>query len=235
MTSVKQHEARKDLVQVVGKIGIFGPIGSGKSTLAQALDLGFKERGISSGIIPIATGVKNLSNSLLSIETTLERNVYAYFYFAIYLGFPDDVSRKAAAMAAEFTEKFSAQHQMGKPRQLYQYIGTEVGRNILSHDIWMDIVERERQRKKYSMSISDDVRFDNEAESMDFLIQISVEQAPEQYQRNISEFSASYLDSSHASERGVSVTPDAVIPCGFNQKDVQSLLDTILLRLDNGE
>lgn len=48
------------------------------------------------------------------------------------------------------------------PRELLQFTGTELGRNRVNEDLWLNLVDDKVQLSEYDVAIITDVRFDNE-------------------------------------------------------------------------
>jgi hypothetical protein len=119
-------------------IGISGRMQVGKSTLAEMLRTGFKEKkGIEFGIKSFADILKEMTCVLLKCT-------------------------RADLENAEFKEKVIMQSPDGEitPRKVMQLLGTEFGRKLIHHDLWVDTT-----LQGYTESdnwIIPDVRFPNE-------------------------------------------------------------------------
>lgn len=207
-------------------IGIAGPLASGKSSLARAIKADLETRGYSVTIIPLAQAIKELAARLngdpvhdyLEALATID---YDYGYTDV-----DAIERSVAAIVEAYQKYYTPNE---KPRKLLQTIGTEIGREMIDEDIWIKRVNARKLESGVDIIITDDIRFNNEALAVDFLISIRTDSALAQaaYQRNKTKFSEQYLDTNHASENGLTIKSDAEVSCGFRENGITELMERI--------
>jgi len=58
------------------------------------------------------------------------------------------------------------------PRRLLQYVGTDLFRNNLSQNIWIDIAVNKAKKSPFDIVIFDDCRFENEVKQLDLTIEL---------------------------------------------------------------
>lgn len=190
-------------------VGISGPIAAGKSTLAHMLhDLALNS-GYAAEIISFATGIREL--------VALERHPYRKAALMQKL-FAWGVDSEKAIYAAEQIANTMTEYpsQVGvKNRRLLQIIGTEIGRDYLDVDFWIYRTQQLARSQILDFSISDDLRFDNEALAVDIHIGIDINTDVQLYQQRITTLGADYVYTAHASEKSLTYQPLFVIPVGF--------------------
>lgn len=88
-----------------------------------------------------------------------------------------------------------------KDRKLLQWIGTEWGRDTISKTLWVDLWKAEVEKYKLTDTIvtCDDVRFDNEAETIRSLSGIII-----RLETNQARIAAGNGSNTHSSEAGIS-------------------------------
>lgn len=207
-------------------IGITGPPAAGKSTLASQLADALCALGKHVRLCPMAEALKELTTAL--VPGMYWPNVVTAH--ATFLGYGVSVER--SWIAARATADAYAAHFIPdeKPRVFYQVLGTEIGRVLLAPDIWIRQVQAVIQKSSPDVAISDDIRFDNEAQSVDLLVGIDWSSPSGQaaYARNCARYSGAYLARTHCSEHGIGVAPHLCVPCGFSPADVRRLAEGVL-------
>jgi hypothetical protein len=205
-------------------IGISGPIASGKSTLSQALHVYLQRYNVRVAIIPLARAVRDVAG----LETCEEgQRIVALFDLFRSWEYPLS-SARAASWAADAAFKTYPSVPGRKNRRLLQTLGIEIGRNILGMDVWIKRVFIAGQ--DYNIVISDDLRFDNEADIADLHINIDITANEGFYRVNLEQLSVSneqYGFANHVSEHSLTRRPDFVIPAGFSQAEIASVMNYI--------
>ena len=178
-------------------VGISGPIAAGKSTLAKGLVRILELMNKPSIVIPFASGLKYLG----SLEDKPDAILAAYDYF-MALGYSEDKALRAGLKLLN-AYRIYPQVDGKKPRKLYQYIGTEVGRDEVAKDVWIkDVQKRIRELdSKPHFVFSDDMRFVNEGEAVDYHIGITMNtpSGKAAYNARKSLYPADYFHSNHQS------------------------------------
>jgi hypothetical protein len=145
-------------------IGLCGKARSGKDTFAVDLADALNRRtGVRAVIRSFAGPIKNMLSNLLFLFTG--NDLYTV----------DD-------MMYGSTKEIIIPELGKSPREMMQTLGTEWGRDLVDEDIWMSAMKGQISNFKHSAEIRanatklfviiPDVRFDNEAEMVDELIQI---------------------------------------------------------------
>lgn len=208
-------------------IGISGPIASGKSTLAKGIKRIMKYRYYTAEIIPFATGLKYLG----SLHDHPDRMRLANQYF-LDLGYAPDIAALGTEALLDAFRRFPVEAGV-KPRQLYQYIGTEIGRQLIEPDIWIKAVKLQVQRmaQKPHFILIDDMRFINESEQVDIHVGITMvtPSAQAAYKARQSLYPAEYFYSDHQSEkeRDQLVAPHFMIETDFSVDAVADLVESL--------
>lgn len=198
-------------------IGISGPIASGKSTLAQSLKALFEFIGIPTRIVPFAEDLKWMA-SLHNVDDIIPL-LLAYFR---KLNYPEDKVWRGTAEVINALRLYPVVENT-KPRKLYQYLGTEVGRIAIDSDIWVKAVQhRIAGDGLHTYFISDDLRFINEAKSVDFHVHIDTANS-KAYETRKATFPTEYVFDNHASEKEVLFAPHYTITTDFMIPDVIKL------------
>lgn len=205
-------------------IGISGPIASGKSTLGKDMKAVFELLGTPTRIVPFAEDLKWMASLYGSTEVIPQLRTYF-----MKLGYNELVAMHGIA---EVLNAFMLYPPVDgvKPRRLFQYIGTEAGRYTVDEDLWITAVQQKIDESTETHFISDDLRFANEALSVDFHVRISVlggvatERA---YEARKALYPAEYFFSDHESEQEQLPTADYTIRTDFTTVDVIDLVKTI--------
>lgn len=211
-------------------IGISGPIAAGKSTLAKGLVRILALMNKPSVVIPFATGLKYLG----SLEDKPDAILTAFDYFRD-LGYDEDKALRAGLKLLNAYRIYPVTNGK-KPRKLYQYIGTEVGRDEVGKDVWIkDVQKRIRELdSKPHFVFSDDMRFVNEGEAVDYHIGITMEtpSGKATYNARKSLYPADYFHSDHQSEkeRDLIRDPHFTIETDFSVDAVVDLAQAIIER-----
>lgn len=183
-------------------IGISGPIAVGKSTLSQGLVDVLAVMGKTAVVIPFASGLKYLA----SLRRSPDALVLCFDYMRD-LGYDEDCALRASLRLLQAFYLYPATNE--KPRKLYQYIGTELGRNTVSSNIWIhDVQKRIRTLPNTpDVVISDDLRFENESRAVDFHIALTVntQYGQDIYAARIKKYSPDYIHSDHVSEQNAHI------------------------------
>jgi len=208
-------------------IGISGPIASGKTALGSRIKTILEASGYITAIIPFAKGVKYLA----SLENVEDRS-YMLEFFLKEIG-ADNIDRGIAELNKAFEMYPTTKNE--KNRKLLQYIGSEVGRETLGKDTWINAVKLYAKNSIWPLEfvISDDMRFINESQFVDFHVAIDTDSTPEYvecYKKQCEQFDAAYLYSDHVSEkeRLLLDDPHIIVPVGFDQIDVLLACSLIL-------
>lgn len=203
-------------------VGISGPIAAGKSTLARGLVDIFAVMSKKAAIIAFAAGLKYLA-------TLYDEGIYKAYQYFIDLGYTHEESLAATYKLVEGFIKYPVLDG-NKPRKLYQWIGTEVGRDTLDPDIWVKTVRREVEQGYLDILISDDLRFVNESKAVDIHVAITVPDNDPLYNARKLQYPDDYFFSDHPSEteRDMLFKPDFTIPIGYKVSDAIMLARKIL-------
>lgn len=214
-------------------IGISGPIASGKSTLGRGLQRIFGLMHYRAEVIPFATGLKYLA----SLYDNPQQFTLAYQYF-LDLGYSDGKAYHGTTMLLEAFDAYPIVEGI-KPRQLYQYIGTELGREAIDQDIWIKAVHQQIKNmgNKPHFVISDDMRFVNESNHVDYHIAITMNtpSAKAVYEARKSLFPKEYFFSEHKSEkeRHLLRAPDFGVEADVATDGVVRLAENIIAAAKN--
>ncbi len=186
-------------------IGISGPIASGKSTLAKFMREIFILMGKKASVQSFASGVYYLAYQ------TSQEAIVKYF---TNLGYDQLTSYRAAlgVLEAQMTYPIKRDEndiELEKPRRLLQTIGTEVGRDTVDKDVWIKAVQSRMEGS--DIVISDDVRFMNESEAVDFHIRIEPGVNNLLYLAYKAQYTDHYIYDNHASEKQDLKKPNSVL------------------------
>lgn len=202
-------------------IGISGPIASGKSTLGKSLKSVFELLDIPTRIVPFAEDLKWIAS--LQGNADVVPQLLRYFRM---LDYDETTVWRGVAMVLNGFMLHPIVDGL-KPRKLYQYLGTEAGRNTVDEDLWINGVKRKINGDSItSYFISDDVRFCNETKALNYHVRIStngtaaVESA---YEARKALYPPEYFFSDHQSENEVLPAADYVIPTNFTTVEVIDL------------
>lgn len=92
----------------------------------------------------------------------------------------DGVEAMFYAFIHRTTGKEDVMPELGKsPREIYQSLGTEWARDFLGEDVWMKVLKADSLSTYHDIIIVPDIRFDNEAQEVDFMIRVSRDDVPE--------------------------------------------------------
>ncbi len=205
-------------------IGISGPIASGKSTLARSLVAVFELMEIKARIVPFAEDLKWMVG--LYGKEDIVKLLDRYFR---NMGFDSDEIYMGIIQVLYAMMMYPPVDGV-KPRKLYQYIGTEAGRYTMDEDIWVDSVKmRINEDTVNRYFISDDMRFANESDAVNFHIAIVVdgESATSAYEARIAGLPADYVVNDHVSEKQQLTSPHYSIPANFTTVEVVDLAKAI--------
>jgi len=169
-------------------IGIAGGMGSGKSTLAKSFLKMFEGIGLDVTIMHLADELK-----------------LKYYKEHIYQA-GDGFTTQEAQIAYVNANKDVARPQL-------QRIGMNM-REQYGADVWVDKVKS--LSVGYQVVIVPDVRFDNEALAMDYLIQLDVPHVVRADRINI-------INGDHASEAGISVLADIALEAWNYPKGLENV------------
>jgi hypothetical protein len=191
-------------------VGISGAIASGKSVLANEIRRRLAVWDVKAEVVPFAHGLKYLAS--------LEHHEDAYNLARVYfqsLGYPH-VDRYVADLFTAFSLYPSKAGQ--KNRRLLQYIGTELGREKIHQDIWINALRLSVEQLPYppDVVLVDDLRFVNESYFVDLHITIDTTSSNRNrvlYQQHLSNFPKDYVQNNHASEQEYKYlrTPDYIL------------------------
>lgn len=221
-------------------VGISGPISSGKSTLANGLAQLYALHKGNAAVESFSKGVKYLAGlyeyhvdrkAIYSSEDKIRHKAYTFFN---QLGYSPIVCTQAASMLIEAFDRFPVQPNI-KPRELLQYIGTELGRDTIDPYVWIVALKRHVQQyymTKPDVVFIDDVRFLNESHFVDVLIRIDVTDTA-LYSLRINKFAAACISLDHKSEQQPMRSPDFVIPIDYTLPQVIKLYQQILSALNS--
>lgn len=171
-------------------IGITGYAGSGKDTVAEMLVEEIKAAGHTAAIFSFAGPIREIANALgLAAYDRDRKEVWVTLLFDDFeerLILEIDCALGHVASMEERCELFSffveALADRGhlhygpagntlhiSPRVFMQLLGTEAGRRV-STNFWVDLAGRLQQASEVEFSVTSDVRFPNEADSVDVLL-----------------------------------------------------------------
>lgn len=222
-------------------VGISGPISSGKSTLANGLAQLYDLHKGNAAVESLATGVKYLAGlyeyhvdrkAIYSNEDKVRHKAYTFFNT---LGYSPIVCTQAASMLLEAFDRFPVQRDI-KPRELLQYIGTELGRDTIDPYVWIVALKRRLQNNymtKPDVVFIDDVRFLNESHMVDVLIRIEVDSNKDLYNLRINKPGAVYISLDHPSEQQQLRNPDFILPIDYTLSQVIKLYKQIIEALNS--
>lgn len=210
-------------------VGISGPISSGKSTLANGLAQLYALHKGNAAVESFAKGVKYLAG--LYNDPQAKEKAIVYFK---RLGYQDYVCIEAAVELMRAFLLYPVIEGI-KPRELLQYIGTELGRDIIDPYIWILALKRQLQNDymtKPDVVFIDDVRFLNESHFVDVLIRIEVDSNKDLYNLRINKPGAVYISLDHPSEQQQLRNPDFILPIDYTLPQVIKLYKQIIEALD---
>ena len=207
-------------------IGISGPIAAGKSTLAKGLAQILGLYGRSAQIIPFAYGLKYLAG--LYDSPYMYRIAYDYFRT---LGYNHDVSLCGVQKLIEAFLLFPIDDTDKKPRRLYQFIGTELGRDTIDPNIWVNALHK-RYLEHYPTAqfiLIDDLRFPNECDFINVHIQLhaDTDSAKNILAARYSQLPPEYTYTNHKSEQTQLSLPDYRLPVDYTVLDVLSIAEQL--------
>jgi len=135
-----------------------GSMGAGKSYYSDILekDYGFDKVSLASPIKEMEAGLDNAYGAAEFAELVYPHFKYVKAYGEFQLSEMIHILRKAKEIPREHP----------KPRQRYQYIGTEGGREIVDPMIWIKILMAKVAAEKEINWVCDDCRFLNEFETL---------------------------------------------------------------------
>lgn len=196
-------------------IGISGPIAAGKTTLAKALVDRCKRPAV---VVSFSSGLKLLVNTLVDNKSKDKNDLIKYVYLFLNQYAKDVNTIHLLNVAIHIVE--TVQEHNFTLRQLYQYIGTDIVRNTVDKNFWINYI-----RLNYDHSlvwITDDVRFNNEAAVLNFHIGIDVTSFYDEYMRrlNVQTLLKGEGFINHESERSLSLSPNLIIPISYDLLDV---------------
>ena len=148
-------------------VGIAGRQGVGKSTLAKSLQLVLSERGYKTAVTPLAETIKDILAAVENYNLEELRRIYSSLDTA-YQGKALDSLIDRVLTLYNLYPTLPGQ----KNRRFLQYVGTELGRDVLGQDVWLNATLNRAKEKQLDVAIVDDVRFVSEVEKMDFVILI---------------------------------------------------------------
>jgi len=204
-------------------IGISGPIASGKSTLAKSLQSVFELMDIRARITPFAEDLKWMA-SLYGSPELIPQLLQAFRI----LNYDEVTVWKGVAKTLEAFLLYPPVDGV-KPRKLYQFIGAEMGRNTVDPELWIKAVQRRiRADKTHLYFISDDVRFYNEIQALDYHVHISIpDNAMTLYEMRKSLFPPDHFFSDHESEQEILPAADYTIPINYTVDQLIHLAKSI--------
>lgn len=131
-------------------VGIAGKAGSGKDTIARILNEAFSGK---TEIMSFARPVKDALEALDPI-IQIDKNEYVRLSGILDSSKPWDTRWDEAKKYPDV-------------RALLQRMGTEVGRNIIDKDLWVNLLRREVLNSPSSLIVVPDMRFETEAECIE--------------------------------------------------------------------
>lgn len=164
-------------------VGLSGEAGAGKDTFAKVLA---KYHGDGALILSFAEPVYALAEALVAQELTprdtkekiqvfhvsqklLEDMCYVYSKYGLdkYKDFPNAWAEFFEGALKEYVQYSPYEDKefalVLSPRKLLELVGTELGREILTDTIWLDVVASRVEKFKGDLVVVTDARFDNEA------------------------------------------------------------------------
>jgi len=141
-------------------IGIDGYAGAGKDTVADVfVKVGFTK-------ISFADALREsvVHSTGFSMETFIDREIKDKLFLEPYTISTDVLTKFCdylgySEKTQEVVDRWSGE-EINSPRHLLQFMGTEVGRSMLSPTIWLDKYDGKRQGLEFV--VTPDCRFDNE-------------------------------------------------------------------------
>lgn len=198
-------------------VGISGPIASGKTTLAQKLLEMAQNEGYAATIASFATGIREI----IAMEQMNGRVTMLALLLSKWGCDSTEAHMTALAIDQAMTTYPSTPGV--KNRRLLQTIGTEIGRNMLSPNIWIYRTQQVIKEQPFvDFAFSDDLRFDNEVMAVDVHIAILPNEC---YEQRKEKYGMNYIYTNHASEQSLTLPPLLTIPACFT--DVQGLFYTL--------
>lgn len=192
-------------------IGISGPIAAGKTTLAKAL---VDRCVLPAKLVSFSSGLKLLVHTV-SDNRDKPKDLLIQM---VYLFLSTYTKKEGTIFLVELANHIvdTILDDDLNLRQLYQYIGTDVIRDRLDSSFWINYVQSVNGDNL--VWITDDVRFDNEAASLNFHISIDVTADYDLYMRRLRVQNILKGDGfiNHKSERALSVYPDMKVPINYN-------------------
>lgn len=178
------------------KIGISGKQGTGKSTLAQELLSELSKNQTTAKITPLAGTIKEIERLANIGDWIGVEGIYRGLMAPLN---PETTLDEMVGKVKEAYEKYPSQTGV-KNRKFLQTIGTELGRDLLGEDIWIDYLFNTLD-PDLEVAIIDDVRMENEASRMDYLIHLDHELALEEWIEVCKKKGYNWQDQ-HVTERG---------------------------------
>lgn len=189
-----------------------GEMGSGKDSLASSLiDINKTYQQFEVTQFSLAHPIKKISHRLCEFfySTTFKEDLF----------WDNDLKGRPIP-------QFIFNHHTFTPREVLQVIGTDVMRNGISPEIWIDLVEKEirkteaSKKKRLLVSLTD-VRFPNEVNELKKRFQNWIVLTIRLIRSNKSSSQLCHL-SSHSSEKEMtSIVPDLTISNNGNLKDLE--------------
>jgi energy-coupling factor transporter ATP-binding protein EcfA2 len=146
-------------------IGVAGRQGVGKSTLAKALQLVLSERGYKTAVCPLAETIKDILANVENYNPKELRRIYS----SLNTAYQGKALGSLINQVVELYTRFPSVPGQ-KNRKFLQHVGTELGRNVLGNDVWVNACISRAKEKQLDVALVDDCRFPNEVEKMDFII-----------------------------------------------------------------
>lgn len=170
-------------------IGLTGPAGCGKDTAANAIDAALQHANINS--MNRGNGTKRVR--VMSLADPLKA------VCAIVLGLTEE-----DMYTQEGKKRLATLYPHMTNREILQKVGTECFRGVFGGDVWVTALLHHAVKDRADIVIVPDVRFDNEAAMVkEHGVLIEVIPSYPGFAR--------IEQSSHASEKGVTLPPDVII------------------------
>lgn len=197
---------------MINILGINGKAGHGKDTVADMILKMYRNREVlNSPVLSLGyTGKPLQKYSLATPIKTISEYVF-------------DMTDQE--MNTQEGKREVARYGYGKTnRELLQLIGTEMFRDIIHSDIWLDVAERKISDtvREGGLVVVPDIRFDNEAgwlKKRGVLIQV--------VRPDIEDIT----ENAHASEAGITVEPDYVIVNDGDKDDLEDKVENLFKEL----
>lgn len=199
-------------------IAVSGKKGSGKSTVANYfLEKGFELRSFAGPLKTLIAEVFGLPMFLLTDQEAKERHQLSIYIQKEHVEKLISLASKLYPITAEQQAKALAnipQDLIQTPRQLLQVVGTDIFRNNIDTEYWLNVFKASLQGRNY---ICDDARFDNE---------LALIKSLGGYVIGLNR-PGMFSQDSHASEKIDLSNCDFVVQNKYNIQDLRSEIDTI--------